>query len=140
MEHIVVGIDGSAASERALSWAIDQARARGASVEALHAWTVPDMGADPLARAFADPDELARQARREVDAVVEHVCDGQATAAVEVTVVCDEPSHSLISAGQRADLLVVGLRGLGESGELGSVSDRVVRHAPCPVVVVPGHD
>jgi Universal stress protein family len=59
MEHIVVGIDGSAASRRALSWAVDQARARDASVEAIPAWTVPDMGADPLAQALADPEELA---------------------------------------------------------------------------------
>jgi len=53
--------------------------------------------------------------------------------------VCDEPSRRLVAAGRRA-LIVVGLRGLdGETAEgLGSVTDRVVRHAPCPVVVVPG--
>jgi nucleotide-binding universal stress UspA family protein len=140
IEHIVVGVDGSAASERALSWALDQARARGATVEAIHAWTVPDMGADPLAQALADPGELAGEARREVDLVVEHVCDGQAAVPVEVTVVCGDPSRCLVAAGRRADLIVVGRRGLGgEAADgLGSVTDRVVRQAPCPVVVVPG--
>jgi nucleotide-binding universal stress UspA family protein len=51
----------------------------------------------------------------------------------------DDPAKALIRAGNGADLLVVGSRGLGANGDavLGSVSHRVIRDAQCPVVVVP---
>jgi nucleotide-binding universal stress UspA family protein len=139
VRRIVVGVDGSAASICALSWAVDQARTRRAEVEAVHAWTVPDMGADPLARAVADPDELEAQARRELCLVVDGVDDAGLVAPVCRTLVQDDPATALLRAGKDADLLVVGSRGLGVDGEadLGAVGHRVIRDARCPVVVVP---
>src|SRR5207244_12901392 len=58
---------------------------------------------------------------------------------VERSVIEDSPARALREAAQDADLVVVGTRGLGGvSGLLlGSVSQQVVHHAPCPVVVVP---
>jgi CBS domain-containing protein/nucleotide-binding universal stress UspA family protein len=139
IQRIVVGVDGSTASSCALSWAVDQAHTSGAEVEAIHAWTVPDMGADPLARALADPDELEAQARRELHLVVDGANDGGLVAPVSRTLVRDDPAGALLRAGKGADLLVVGSRGLGVDGEAkpGSVGHRVIREAPCPVVVVP---
>jgi nucleotide-binding universal stress UspA family protein len=143
--RIVVGVDGSAASVRALRWAVAQARTWRAEVEAVHAWTVPDMGADPLAQALADPEELEAQARRELCLVLDGVngADGAGDAGLAVPVsrilVRDDPANAILEAGRDADLLVVGSRGLGVDGEadLGPVGDRVVREARCPVVVVP---
>ncbi|HET6832944.1 MAG TPA: CBS domain-containing protein [Acidimicrobiales bacterium] len=139
VQRIVVGVDGSAASSRALGWAVDQAHTSGAEVEAIHAWTVPHMGADPLARALADRDELEAQARRELHLVVDGADDGGLVAPVSRTLVRDDPAGALLRAGKGADLLVVGSRGLGVDGEAepGSVSHRVIHEAPCPVVVVP---
>jgi CBS domain-containing protein/nucleotide-binding universal stress UspA family protein len=139
VRHIVVGVDGSAASSRALRWAVDQAAKSGAAVEAVHAWTVPDMGTDRLAQALADPQELEQQARRELDVVVEGAADGGLVAPVSRTLVRDDPASALLRVGSEADLLVVGSRGLGVDGEAepGSVGRSVVRDAPCPVVVVP---
>jgi nucleotide-binding universal stress UspA family protein len=140
--RIVVGVDGSAASVRALRWAVAQARTWRAEVEAVHAWTVPDMGADPLAQALADPEELEAQARRELCLAFDGV-DGADDAELAVpvfrTLVRDDPAEAILEAGKDADLLVVGSRGLGVDGEadLGPVGDRVVREARCPVVVVP---
>jgi nucleotide-binding universal stress UspA family protein len=143
--RIVVGVDGSAASVRALRWAVAQARTWRAEVEAVHAWTVPDMGADPLAQALADPEELEAQARRELCLVIDgdNGADGAGDAGLAVPVsrilVRDDPANAILEAGRDADLLVVGSRGLGVDGEadLGPVGDRVVREARCPVVVVP---
>ena len=137
--RIVVGVDGSAASVRALRWAVAQARTWRAEVEAVHAWTIPDMGADPLAQALADPDELEAQARRELGLAFDGVDDAELAVPVVRTLVRDDPAEAILRAGKDADLLVVGSRGLGVDGEadLGPVGDRVVREARCPVVVVP---
>jgi len=139
VRHIVVGVDGSAASSRALRWAVDQAAKSGAAVEAVHAWTAPDMGTDRLARALADPQELEVQARRELDVVVDGAGDGGLVAPVLRTLVRDDPTTALVRAAKEAELLVLGSRGLGVNGEAepSSVSRRVIRDAPCPVVVMP---
>jgi nucleotide-binding universal stress UspA family protein len=139
MNHIVVGIDGSNASRRALKWAVDQARASGATVEAVHAWTVPDMGADPLTQALANPDELEAQARRELQLVADGIDERGLVTPIERRLVCDDPATALLDAAKEAALLAVGSRGLGAGGDatLGSVSQRVIRNARCPVVVVP---
>jgi nucleotide-binding universal stress UspA family protein len=139
MQRIVVGVDGSRASRRALDWAVDQARRCGAEVEVVHAWTVPDMGADPLARALADPVELETQARRELRLVMSGIDDSGLAAPIEPLLVCGDPVHALVEAAKGADLLVVGSRGLGAGGDvaLGSVSHGVLRDAACPVMVVP---
>ena len=139
IRRIVVGIDGSAASGRALRWAVAQAQTWRAEVEAVHAWTVPDMGADPLAQALADPRELEAQARRELCLVVDGTDDAELAGPVSRTLVRNDPASAILEAADDADLVVVGSRGLGADGEsdLGAVSDRVIREARCPVVVVP---
>jgi nucleotide-binding universal stress UspA family protein len=140
--RIVVGVDGSSASGRALRWAAAQAKTWRAEVEAVHAWTVPEMGADPLAQALAVPEELEAQARRELALVVDGTdgTDGaEPVSDVARTVVRDDPASAILQASEHADLLVVGSRGLGPEGDadLGTVADRVIREARCPVVVVP---
>jgi nucleotide-binding universal stress UspA family protein len=137
--RIVVGVDGSAASGRALRWPAAQAKTWRAEVEAVHAWTVPDMGADPLAQALADPEELEAQARRELGFVVDGTDGAEPVAPVAHTVVRDDPASAILQASEHADLLVVGSRGLRPDGDadLGAVADRVIREARCPVVVVP---
>lgn len=139
MQHIVVGVDGSNASRRALAWAVAQARASGASLRVVHAWTAPAMGGDPLAQALANEGELEAQARHELDLVVDDVDERGMGAPIERILVGGDPTQTLLEAAKGADLLVVGSRGLGAGGDaaLGSVSDAVIGAAPCPVVVVP---
>lgn len=138
MQHIVVGVDGSAASRRALHWAIDNARTSGADLQVIHAWTVPDLGADPLAGMIAAPAELEAQARRELDLVLAGVDEHALLGRIDPTLVRDDPAKALLDAAKGADLLVVGSRGLGAgNAALGSVSHHVIREASCPVLVVP---
>lgn len=139
MQHIVVGVDGSNASRRALAWAVDQARTSGATLRVVHAWTAPAMGGDPLAQALANTDELEAHARHELDLVVDDIDERGLGAPIGRTLVCGDPAQTLQEAAKGADLLVVGSRGLGAGGDaaLGSVSHGVIRNAPCAVVVVP---
>jgi nucleotide-binding universal stress UspA family protein len=139
MQHIVVGVDGSSASRRALVWAVAQARTSGATLQVVHAWTAPDMGRDPLAQALANKEELEAQARHELDLVVADADEGGLREPIGRTLVNGDAAQALLDAAKTADLLVVGSRGLGAGGDaaLGSVSHGVIGDAPCPVVVVP---
>lgn len=134
--RIIVGVDGSAASRRALAWAVRQAGATGAVVDAVHAWQVPvtfDMA--PL---FVRPDELEREAEKILVTSVSEVCGEHPAAQVRARVVQGHPAAVLVRAARGADALVVGSHGHGGfvGALLGSVSQHCVQHAGCPVVVI----
>lgn len=132
---IVVGVDGSEGSQRALRWALDEAAARGASVRAVLAWSFIDQGGDDFDAAYSE-----EAARARLDQALAAAGAAPAGVVVEPLVVCDLPARAVIEAARDADLVVVGSRGLGgfRGLLLGSVSQQVSHHAPCPVVVVPG--
>lgn len=134
MERIVVGVDGSANGSRALRWALSEARLRGSVVAALYAWNFPFVAAPYSIPADPGFEEDARLALDRVIAAED--TDG---VVVEPILACGSAASSLIEAAKDADLLVVGSRGRGGFAGLllGSVSQQVVHHATCPVVVVP---
>lgn len=138
--RIVVGVDGSPGSRAALAWALEEARAHGAEVYAVTVWHFTDNWAYPL------PDvtdaELSAEAGKRLEAAVSAVLAEQAGAApvqVHRQVFEGHPASTLVQAAKGADLLVVGSRGHGGFTGLllGSVSQQIVHHAPCPAVVVP---
>jgi nucleotide-binding universal stress UspA family protein len=134
-EQIVVGVDGSSTSQRALGWALDEARAREAAVTVIHARPailpfVPPVGEDPL---------LERDARQLVSYQLGRADLDGLDAPPQVLVVDATPAHAILEAAATASLIVVGSRGRGGFGGLllGSVSQQVAQHAACPVVVTP---
>lgn len=147
MTGIVVGVDGSAGAERALAWALQEARLRSAPVRLVHAppmMVVPQYGG-------VWPDYDTDVTRDEVQAAAERLLDDALQAAggadhdgpLEREVALGKhPAPALIQASADADLLVVGSRGLGGFKGLivGSVSLQCVAHAHCPVTVVPEAD
>jgi nucleotide-binding universal stress UspA family protein len=140
MEKIVVGIDGSDASAAALRWAVEDARARGAEVVALHAYEVPVPAADATPAPPVDLPALVAEvhegALKFVTEVVENVVGNAVTVNVAPIAVEDEPARALLDAARDADLLVVGSHGHGLSSVLlGSVSFECAQHAPCPVLI-----
>jgi nucleotide-binding universal stress UspA family protein len=150
MGEIVVGVDGSAGSLEALRFALREAAVRRASVTALHAFLLP-LSEAPGPFALAVPVEpspslaevqhsLERAAGRLLDEALAGVCGEASGIEVERRVVEADPATALLDASEGADLLVVGARGHGGFAGLllGSVADHLVRHASCPVVVVPG--
>jgi nucleotide-binding universal stress UspA family protein len=142
MPGIVVGVDGSHHSTKALEWALKEAVVQHASVTVLTVHLVPAspwtgnpvlMGGDPEAQ------EKALKAAEELTAKVVSELGESKPESVHVRAVTGFPSNELIHASRDADLLVVGSRGAGGFAKLmvGSVSSQVVEHAHCPVVVVP---
>jgi nucleotide-binding universal stress UspA family protein len=134
--RIAVGVDGSPASLGALEWAVRQASLTGAVVEAVTAWHIPaTYGTGGYgAPAQTDWQETARVIQ---DLAVKEALGDEATSMVR-RVAEGHPVSVLLDAAADADLLVVGSRGHGgfTGMLLGSVSEHVVAHAPCAVVVV----
>jgi nucleotide-binding universal stress UspA family protein len=143
MEKIVVGIDGSDASRNALRWAVEDARARGAEVVALHAYEVPVPVLDAVAPATPVDlpglvNEAYEDAQQFATKVVAEVIGSVVSVDVAPIAVEDDPARALVDASRDADLLVVGSHGHGLSGLLGSVSIECAQHAACPVVIFRG--
>ncbi|HET9288884.1 MAG TPA: universal stress protein [Gaiella sp.] len=145
--RIVVGIDGSEHAAAALRWAVEEAALRGATVEAVHAWsyvpvtTPADSGLVPMAwTESADVLEATQHAAERIasEQVRDVLGDDHG---VTVSLVQGDATDALITAAEGADLLVVGNRGRGALAEalLGSTSGRIADHAPCPVVIVRAH-
>jgi nucleotide-binding universal stress UspA family protein len=133
--RIVVGIDGSAASEEALSWAARQAELTHSSLEIVATWDWPPSygwaipfpdGFDPEHGVHAMVDKAASDVR------AQHPVIGITTRAIQ-----GHPGPILVEASEGADLLVVGSRGHGEfvGMLIGSVSEFCATNAHCPVLV-----
>ena len=140
-EHrIVVGVDGSESSRQALQWAVDEGRQRGSWVEAVHAWQSAYVSGGTMYSVETIGPQIYRDA---ADAVISETVEAVNAAGlagpIRKSVPHDTPAHALIEAAKGADLIVVGSRGRGGFAGLllGSVSQQVVHHAPCPVVVIP---
>jgi nucleotide-binding universal stress UspA family protein len=141
--RIVVGIDGSEGSLRALSWAGREAGLRGATLEVVAAWRYPvPVLLFPATPALPEIETLRSEARDVVERALDKVADDVDGVSVALGVVEGFAAEALIDQAKGAALLVVGSRGLGgfRGPLLGSVSQQCVLHAPCPVVVVPSSD
>ena len=127
------------AAHQALRWAVEEARVREASLEAVSAWQTPYLGEFPYTAAVFDPSLLESGARKILDEAVDAVDTSDLAHPVKRVVSSGGPAATLLEAAEGADLLVVGSRGLGgfKGLLLGSVSQQVSHHASCPVVVVP---
>jgi len=139
MQRIVVGIDGSEDSRRALRWALQEGRLRQASVEVVHTWQTPYVGVSRYMVPVFDADTYEKAARQVLDSVVDAEDTTGLVAPVARIVASGVAAGVIVEQARGADLIVLGSRGLGgfKGLLLGSVSHQVVHHAPCPVVVVP---
>jgi nucleotide-binding universal stress UspA family protein len=131
---VVAGVDGSEGALRALRWAAEEARLRGARLRAVWVWSYLDQTGEAFDPSYGEDD-----ARRLLDEAVAAAGVDAGGLDVERRTVCDLPARGLLGAAGDADLLVVGARGMGgfRGLLLGSVSQQVAHHAPCPVVIVP---
>jgi nucleotide-binding universal stress UspA family protein len=136
--RVIVGVDGSAESIEALSWAARYAAATSARITAVHAWHYPAAGPVP---AGLPPQPINDQVRETVQATLDKALAevfGSATPpGVDTKIAYGHPAMVLVNESLGADLLVVGNRGHGafHGMLLGSVSIHCVTNATCPVVV-----
>lgn len=141
--RIVVGVDGSEEARHALQWAVHEAGVRGASVDVVNAWVAPYeyMAGIPGPISPSVLPDIENERQELVDREIAAVRSKDSGIELTPVVVNDSASHALLQQAKGADMLVVGSRGHGGFVGLllGSVSQQVVHHARCPVVVVPLH-
>ena len=149
LKKILVATDFSEPSDAALAYGRELARTFGASLTVLH------IADNILTRAYgaegvvlADPElqrEIETSAQRQVDAVLVDE-DRKMLGAVGLVITSNSPSAAIVTYARDAsvDLIVMGTHGRGAIAKLlmGSVAERVVRIAPCPVLTVrhPEHE
>lgn len=140
MHRIVVGVDGSKGAELALRWALREAAAHDAILEVVAVHPYPEIVGVPGAQFPVErTEDVELRARRNLATFVERVAGPEPGVEVIQITLIGTVSDRLLAAAARADLLVVGARGLGgfRGLLLGSVSQQCVLHAVCPTVVVP---
>jgi nucleotide-binding universal stress UspA family protein len=133
MSLIVVGVDGSEQSRRALMWALRYGAGRSAVVQAVMVVNTKDL--DEQARV-----RLLEDAERSVSAMVDRAVQGcTRPPTVGYEVVEGDPSVVLVDATQRAELIVFGAHRMSSIRQvaLGTVSLACIRMGACPVLVIP---
>jgi nucleotide-binding universal stress UspA family protein len=139
-KHLIVGIDGSAESEAALTWALEEATRRDLDVELVYALAVPVVSdAYGMVMTRPDIDELTDYSQKLLDAALTSARTAAPQLTVSARLASGPPAAVLIEASKHAEGLVVGTRGLGAiSGRLlGSVSVRLAGKSVSPVFIVP---
>ena len=140
MPGIVVGVDGSGHSRKALERAVAEAAAHGAplTVLVIHQAVRDVYGS---ASHYGDDAALTEKAKEAAQAETDQVlaAAGSKPTSVTVTAVHGLPVDELVKASEGADMIVLGRRGMGGFVRLlmGSVSSQVAQHAHCPVLIVP---
>lgn len=131
--RVVVGYDGSPDADVALEWAAAWTRAHDAVLTIVRASEWPTFQGVPIVVGHIDPLHDMKQS---IEAAADRT--GLPADQVETLVAEGSPSTVLLDQAKRADLLVIGRRGLGGFSELllGSVSHQCVTHARCPVAVI----
>lgn len=131
---VLVGVDGSPASEAATEFAFDEASRRGVDLVALHAWS--DVGVFPLLG--MDWHQLEAEGQETLAERLAGWQERYPDVQVRRRLVCDQPAHRLLEESLDAQLVVVGSHGRGGFAGmlLGSVSSAIAHSAKVPVIVV----
>ena len=144
MPGIIVGVDGSGHSQRALDWAMKEAAVHHKPLSVL---TVHQADVGYYGGVVTGPQdlELTEQVQAAVKAEADKVLaamDGPHPVSVTVRAVHGFPVEELVGASKEADMIVLGSRGVGGFTRLmlGSTAGQVVQHAYCPVTIVPPED
>lgn len=160
LQRVIVAVDGSEESMKALRWALDNIKLRSPPSHAeagsfviLHVQSPPSIatGLNPGAIPFGGPTDLEVPAftaaieahqRRITEAILDHalkICSDK-NVNVKTEVVIGDPKEKICEAAVNlhADLLVMGSRAFGPIKRmfLGSVSNYCTNHAQCPVMIV----
>ena len=142
LKLIIAGVDGSDSSRAALHWAYDEATHHGAALTVVTTWQPPSTL--PMAPPYGQLTDEGYSHQPKTDALslldsfVAELEPRDPAVDVRTSIEEGSPAKVLIERSKGADLLVVGSRGRGGFAGmlLGSVSQHLVAHAHCPVVVL----
>jgi nucleotide-binding universal stress UspA family protein len=133
-----VGVDGSPGAVEALRFAFEEARMRGLPLRIVCAWEAS--ASTYVGETFAATPDGFLEAEHHAEEVLREALERLTVAVdVEARAIEGHPATVLIEQARDAALLVVGSRGRGTAASLllGSVSQKLAHHAPCPLVIVP---
>lgn len=146
IQTILVPTDFSKDADKALETAVELAKTFGARVEVVHVYHLEIPIASPMGGGYAFPDGFFESIRKHSQAKVDEVVRAKAGSGVDISgrAVEGPPSIAIAQEAEKisADLIVIGTRGLTglKHVVLGSVAERTVRTAKCPVLTVKGDD
>ena len=136
---IVVGVDGSPASEAAIALAFEEASFRHVELVAVHTWIdySPDYSSDYAHQFLIDWDKVETEEQKLLAQRLAGWQEKYPDVGVQRVVTRDRPVHHLLKRAAHAQLLIVGSRGRGgiRGMLLGSTSQALIYHAPCPLIV-----
>ena len=134
---ILVGVDGSSYSDRALAFAIDLSKKYGASVTIIHVIASPLFAFEGMV--VAQPEKRLQEEGKQILIKCKELARSMGVE-VDTRLVTGHPAEEIsrVANEEGYDLLVVGNRGLSrvKAFLLGSISERVTRFAKCPVLIV----
>ncbi len=132
---VIVGVDGSAESSRALRWAADYVTQLGGVVHAITVWHQPVQFGYRLATSDAD---LEQRARRSLEDTVAPVRADYPNLDLKSRLLRGHVVDEMVGLSNQADLMVLGNKGHGAfTGMMvGSVALKLVHHSRCPVTVI----
>ncbi|TCC07842.1 universal stress protein [Kribbella soli] len=136
---VVVGVDGSKVSAKAIDFAFDQAESLHAKVVAVHAWTSPFLTyADGASMLQFDEEKVREEARLLVAESVAGAAAEHPDVEWSTELAMGSAAQALVQRSESADLLVVGSRGRGGFTGLliGSVGQSALHHTHCPIAIV----
>jgi nucleotide-binding universal stress UspA family protein len=138
---IVVGVDGSAASDAAVFWAVREAVMRNVALSLVHMFKtfVPTFPQIPMPTGVAEwQEDDGRKVLEQAVKIAEDAVPTDRKIAITSQVKCSPPVPTLVELSEEAEMVVVGCNGRGAAARvlLGSVSSGVVRSAKCPVAVI----
>ena len=138
-EKLVVGVDGSDGNLAAVTWAVDEARERGAGIIAVYAWHIPTFAYSAPYFVPVSADEMSDTGRKILEAVLTQA--GADPADVDLRVIEGNTPGVIrnVACEPGVDLVVVGSRGRGSAADLflGSTSHSLSHDCPIPLVIVP---
>lgn len=142
-EHgaVLVGVKSPAHATELLGHAFAVAAARSARLVVLHTWHLPS-AYDDIVEGRVAREQVEREGTAELESLLHPWRAVYPGVDVEIRVVHDRPGHALVTSSASADLLVIVRRshGIPSATHLGSTARTVLRHASCPVMVVPPTD
>lgn len=140
--RVTVGVDLSPDAAAALTWAAEEACARGGELIIVHAFEpfgdakVPSTDMTDTSEPAVLYAKLREAERRDVEDRIAQVLSGSALRRARRHYVVDLPARALCMLAASSDLLVVGARGDRARGQLGSTPRTCLQHPHCPVVVI----
>jgi nucleotide-binding universal stress UspA family protein len=139
LQHVLVPIDFSATAEKALDYATPFAEQFGAKITLLHILELPTPSIDFVV-CNLDPEGGKTAAQEHLDSLMRKRTSATATDTIATAIRSGVPWLEICKAAKELDAGLIILTTHGHTGLkrvlLGSTAERVVRHAPCPVLVV----